>query len=222
MARGEEEPAEGVAGGDCARHLHPGSLAGRARAPVYSPRPEAGPSRAPAAQIALRTSLRAQEVKRLRISWVEAAPEGDPVPAYVRVPVLSTKTKKAEKVIGLTREALDVLITAYDLQAPADQAVDAPLLNLDAGGSFTSAAKAIGYDQNITMRDLRACHGTYGSNCGDIVAVQMTMGHKDLRTTSLYIKDRNVRGTASVLAVGRLLRPPASTGGDPCRFCGRR
>ncbi len=60
------------------------------------------------AEVVLLTGIRAEEVRRLEWSWVEAAPAASPLAHILRLPASGTKNRK-ERIVGLPDEAHDIL-----------------------------------------------------------------------------------------------------------------
>ena len=149
------------------------------------------------AEVAVRTGLRAEELRALTWEWVESAPEGAGVPAMLRVPAEAAKTRR-ERVVGLTPTALRVLNQA--LQAMGEWSK--PLLAGDFRKRFKNARKTIGYEHTITLRDLRHCHATWSAQgTGDAAATQAALGHTDLRTTQRYLSATLARTASAASAV---------------------
>jgi len=161
------------------------------------------------AEIAVRTGLRAEELRALTWDWVEPAPESTGVPAVLRIPAKAAKTRR-ERVVGLTAEALVVLDQAQE----AVDGWDVPLLVGNYRKTFATAAKAIDYPRTITLRDLRHCHATWAAQgTGDAAAAQAALGHTDLRTTQRYLSTTITRTASAAVAVGAALTP-SDTGTD--------
>ncbi len=153
------------------------------------------------AEVALRTGLRAEELRALSWSWVESAPEEAGVPAVLRVPAAAAKTRR-ERVLGLTPETLVVLHEARE----AVSGWDVPLFVGNHRGTFRRACKDLEYPQHITLRDLRHCHATWAAQgTGDAAAAQAALGHTDLRTTQRYLSATLARTASAAVAVGDML-----------------
>jgi integrase len=155
----------------------------------------------------LRTGLRAEEARRVRMSWVEVAATDSPVPAFLRIPRQASKTKR-ERVVALTEDAAGLLLQASE-HTPQGE----PLFPGNYRKAFDGAARRIGYAGTVTLRDLRHCYATFGSMGGDLVAVQSALGHTDLRTTSRYVHGTSARTAVASLSVEREIAGPG--GGDP-------
>ena len=150
------------------------------------------------AQVALRTGLRAEELRALTWEWVEQAPAAAGVPALLRVPAEAAKTRR-ERIVGLPAACLAHLSAAHDTQ----NAWDAPLFATNHRKAFDAARKTIGYRKTITLRDLRHCHATWAAQgTGDAAAAQAALGHTDLRTTQRYLSTTISRTASAAVAVG--------------------
>ncbi len=161
---------------------------------------QAGPAREQA-ELVLRTGLRAEEVRRLCLGWVEVAPPDAGVPALLRVPAEATKTRR-ERVVGLTEDALVVLDAA---SGRVGGHLDVPLFPSDHKRAFRNAASRIG-SPRITLRDLRHCHATWAAQgTGDAAAAQAALGHADLRTTQRYLTATVARVSSAAVAVGAMV-----------------
>lgn len=170
------------------------------------------------AEIALRTGIRAEEVRRLSWSWVEETPPGSELPAILRLPAWATKDRD-ERVVGLTQEALELIAFARtEQQLVTWEHFDTPLLAGEHKHAFQAACKLIDYPRAITLRDLRHCHASWSAQAtGDIAAVQAALGHADLETTQRYLSSTVDRALKAALAVGAALkgRGGKSGGGVP-------
>ena len=159
------------------------------------------------AETALRTGLRAAELRRLSRGWVEIAPQEVQAPALLRVPAWAAKTRK-ERVVGLTGEALRVLEQAWDvLRADnPDANRTTPLFPGQHKRAFDRARKEIHYTDTITLRDLRHCYATWAARgTGDAAAAQAALGHADLRTTQRYLSSTLERVVGAASAVSETL-----------------
>ena len=174
--------------------LHPPELILRWLAALEADHPEAHRQ----AQVALRTGLRAEELRALSWEWVEPAPEGAGVPALLRVPAEAAKTRR-ERIVGLPAACLGFLSAAHGAQ----EAWDAPLFAANHRKAFDAARKVVGYRKTITLRDLRHCHATWAAQgTGDAAAAQAALGHTDLRTTQRYLSTTISRTASAAVAVG--------------------
>ena len=163
------------------------------------------------AEVAVRTGLRAEELRKLSFEWVEPAPEGSGVPAVLRIPAVAAKTRR-ERVIGLTAEALGCIDAARSAQG----AWDTPLFAGNHRKAFDAARKTIGYRKTITLRDLRHCHATWAAQgTGDAAAAQAALGHTDLRTTQRYLSSTIARTASAAVAVGTTLGGPRGRSRGP-------
>ncbi len=159
------------------------------------------------AEVALLTGLRAHELRRLTWRWVVLArTDSEPVPAYLHLPAEATKTRQPRP-IGLVPRALELLRELAQGKGP-----DEPLLPGVYAKAFRHACVRMGYDQVITLRDLRHVHGTWGSCTGDVRAVQAALGHADLHTTARYLHATVGRTAAISVAVAEELEKAQSSG----------
>ncbi len=157
------------------------------------------------ADVAIRTGLRAEELRAVTWEWVEAAPDGSGVPAVLRIPAESAKTRR-ERIVGLTPGVLKHL---NDARAEVNSWT-VPLLPGNHRRAFKAATDAIGHPQTITLRDLRHCHATWSAQgTGDAAATQAALGHTDLRTTQRYLSTTITRTASAAVAVGEALGPVA-------------
>jgi len=154
------------------------------------------------ASTAVRTGLRAEELRKVRWDWVEEAPAGSGVPKLLRVPAWAAKNRR-ERAIGLTPEVEAFLRTARAQDGLSDET---PLLPGQHRKAFAAAAKAVGHSKSITLRDLRHCHATWAAQgTGDAAAAQAALGHTDLRTTQRYLSSTLARTASAAVAVGKQL-----------------
>lgn len=152
------------------------------------------------AELALLTGLRAQELRRITPRWVVLARSDlEAVPAYLHLPAEATKTRRPRP-IGLVPRALELLLEMSQGKGPAEPLL--PGVHLKA---FRHACQRIGYDQSITLRDLRHTYATWAGQGGDIRAVQAALGHTDLRTTERYLHSTVERTAATSVAVAQQL-----------------
>lgn len=152
------------------------------------------------AELVLSTGLRAEEIRRLRWSWVEDAPPSAGVAALLRVPAAAAKNRR-ERVVGLTAYALALLQV---LRAACD-GEDVPLTPADHKGAYRGAARRVGL-RGLHLRDLRHTHASLAAqHTGDASAVQAALGHSDLRVTQRYLSSTITRATSSARAVGEAL-----------------
>lgn len=162
------------------------------------------------ASIAILTGLRATELRRLSVSWVEMLSEDSAVPALLRIPAEASKTR-TERTVALTEAALDIIGQADELAE-----LGAPLVPGTHAKAYANAARRIGYSRTITLRDLRHCYATWASETGDLAAVSAALGHTDLRTTSRYVHGGGERTAIASSAVGaKLDRIWDTSGGTP-------
>lgn len=151
-----------------------------------------------ACTFALLTGLRFAELKRVRAQWVEPTPKGSDVPALLRLPAGSTKNRK-ERIVGLPIQALQI-IKRRALQDPI----------FPQGGyrkTLSRACARLGYDQVVTLRDLRHTYATLSLQAGaDPIATQAALGHSDLRTTQRYLTSTKERTLGVSAKVAELLK----------------
>lgn len=181
------------------------------------------------AEIALRTGLRAEEVRRLCWSWVRVAADGS---AVLEVPAESAKTRTA-RTVGLPAEALALI-----RELAVDAGPDLPLCPSTHLRAARVASKRVG-EKSITLRDLRHTYASIAAIGGDVLAVQSALGHTDLTMTTRYMHSTQERTIAASAAVGEAISrgrdwprsrtpqagPPAqeaggSDAGIPGRACG--
>lgn len=148
---------------------------------------------------ALLTGLRAEEIHRLTLAWVEGAPAGAPLPGVLHVPAHGAKTRRS-RVVGLTESALAILqrLGTSDLDAPV-------FARQDRRVTVRLAAKRAGMAFAPTLRDCRTTHASLAAyTTGDAKAVQAALGHTDLGTTNGYMRStllRTLGVAASVEAI---------------------
>jgi len=152
-------------------------------------------------ELCLRTGLRAAELKRVRASWVEPAPAGSATRYVLRVPAGDAKTRR-ERVIGLTDAAAEIIRRRVE----ADPEAEHVLAQGTHRRAYREAAERIGYGKRIKLRDLRHTFATLAvAGSGDPWAALESLGHRDLRTTSLYQHSTEARAAATAAAAERLL-----------------
>lgn len=146
------------------------------------------------------TGLRWAEIKRLRFDWIEPSPRDWASPALVRLPADGTKTRTA-RVVGLSSPALAIV-------ERRKSKATGPLVftSQDHRKQRETAARALGLDSNITLRDLRHTFASLAlRETGDPTAVMRAMGHTDLRMTEHYLSSPLERTTSIGSAVSSLL-----------------
>ncbi|MCP5115691.1 MAG: tyrosine-type recombinase/integrase, partial [bacterium] len=127
-----------------------------------------------------RTGLRATEVERITLDWLEVAPPAAATPWLLRIPAAGAKSRKS-RVVGITEEAANIL------RRRATDGKPTVFGKSNHGRALRQASKDIGYDKNITLRDLRHIFGTLAVQMtGDPWAALQVLGHSDLRVTSVY------------------------------------
>lgn len=148
----------------------------------------------------LLTGLRSAELRRVRADWVEPAPKGSAVKAILRLPAASTKSRR-ERIVGLSDQALAIIKRRADKDPIFPQGVYRKTL--------AAACRRLKYNQVITMRDLRHTYATLSLAGGsDPVATQSALGHKDLRTTQIYLSSTITRSANVSANVAKLLNAP--------------
>lgn len=152
-------------------------------------------------ELALRTGLRAAELKRIAPSWVEPAPAGAETRYVLRVPAASAKGRR-ERVIGLTDAAAAIVLRRIEANPEATTV----LSQSSHRRAYRTASAAIGYGTRIKLRDLRHTFATLAvAGSGDPWAALESLGHRDLRTTSRYQHTTELRASATAAAAERLL-----------------
>lgn len=146
------------------------------------------------------TGLRSAEIKRVRSSWVVKTPRGAS-PAVLHLPAEATKSR-TERLVGLSKQALEIIERRVEA-APHDIFV---FNQADHKKARRLACERLKLPTTLTLRD---CRHTFASTAmignGDLVAVQRTLGHKDLRTTEKYLSSTIDRLQGTSAAVGRAL-----------------
>lgn len=135
------------------------------------------------------TGLREEEMRRGDPDWLVEAPPGVDAAAFVELPGDSTKTRKMRP-IPVDHETADMLLTYWAYP-------DRPKSHRTAR---RSATKAIGYGQNITLRDLRHVVATLAEK-HDRKAAQDLLGHTTERMTQRYLHSDSERLAAAAEAV---------------------
>lgn len=156
------------------------------------------------AEVAALTSLRDAELGRVTAQWIEPAPDGAGVPALLRVPARSSKSRRVRPPLPLVQRALDILkrrIAALPPDAPSDT----PLLPGNHKRAYRTARKAIGYEPTISHRDLRHTWATLGTAAAGVHAARDVLGHTSLATTSRYVHGTLESGITAALAVEALV-----------------
>lgn len=152
-------------------------------------------------ELALRTGLRAAELKRIRAEWVEPAPVGAATRYVLRVPAASAKTR-CERVVGLTDAAAAIIRRRVEASPDSEHV----LSQESHRRAYRTACATIGYAHRIKLRDLRHTFATLAvAGSGDPWAALEALGHRDLRTTSLYQHSTEERAAATAAAAEKLL-----------------
>ncbi len=161
------------------------------------------------ALIAAETGLRATELKRITAQWLTpATPElaAQGVAAVLRVPAAAAKTRR-QRELPLSASAFDILRRRAEALAGAPQ--DLPLLS--PGRHKTAhrlAAKRIGYQHTITLRDLRHTFGTLANRTSGIDAARDGLGHTTIATTNRYVTGDLARVAEATLAISAMVGTP--------------
>ncbi len=143
------------------------------------------------------TGLRGKELQRVQAGWVESLPLGYAVPAQLRIPAWASKTRH-ERCVALSQDALDIL----ERRVRDDPGSPYVFSQKSHRRTMTSACARIGYDKNITMRDLRHTYSTIAMHgTADAIAVQAMMGHSNLSMTMKYQSATLARTAAAGAAV---------------------
>ena len=152
-------------------------------------------------EVAMRTSLRAEELRRLTWGWLEAAPLGTDMHALLRVPAAAAKNRR-ERVVGVPAETLTLLE-----RARTGRGLDEPLFpRADYRKSLANAARRAGLSRPPTLRDLRHTHATVAAQAtGDAAGVQAALGHRDLAMTQRYMSATIARAAGAAMAVRAVL-----------------
>lgn len=163
------------------------------------------------------TGLRAKEMSRGELSWLEPAPPGFGTAQVVRVPSSSDKTRRG-RVIPVTEHAARLLCAYWGAQ-------DRPKSHRTAR---ELARKRIKYGQDITLRDLRHVCGTIAEQ-HDRKAAQDILGHTTERMTTRYLhSDPERLGATSASVATSILGPEGAQRqgaqflGESSKYGGRR
>jgi len=155
-----------------------------------------------AARFSLLTGLRATEVQRAESRWVEPAPPGSEAVAILRIPAAGAKNRR-ERVVGLSQGAVDIIHRRLQ--------EDPTRLHLFTQGELKKAlqraSKRAGLGFTVTMRDMRHTHASLAiAGQVDPTALQEALGHRDLRTTQMYLSSTVERATSASVAVAKQLK----------------
>lgn len=128
------------------------------------------------------TGIRWGELKRLRYEWIEPAPQGWGSAALIRFPEEGTKNRR-QRIVGVPSPAMVIIQRRRDEEG-------GPLVfsAQDHRKQRETAARDLGLDMNLTLRDLRHTFASLAlRHTGDPTAVLRAMGHADLRMTERYL-----------------------------------
>jgi integrase len=118
---------------------------------------------------ALLTGVRARELARVTSDWIESLTEG----VFLRLPAEAAKTGK-ERLIPLSNEAHELLARCKSFGGACHRR------------TMIAAARRIGYNRTVTLRDLRHVFATIAEQ-HDRKAAQDALGHTTERMTSRYL-----------------------------------
>jgi integrase len=153
---------------------------------------ELEPAARDAVTFAVLTGVRATELTRVSVDWIEPAPPGADCAAFLRMPAASTKTR-TERLVPLSAEAENILRRRGSFGVACHRR------------SMVAAARRIGYGRTITLRDLRHVFGTIAER-SDRKAAQDALGHTTERMTARYLHSDEQRlaavGAAVAAAIG--------------------
>jgi len=153
------------------------------------------------ATVVFLTGLRATEVRRLCVTWLE----GD----TLRLPEYGTKGR-VERTGRVPPMALQAILRR------AEQIPDGPLWPADHKKAFAGAAKRIGYNRSISLRDLRHTYGTLANRMVGIDAAMDGLGHSSLTMTQKYISSDTERVAAAGAAIENSLTQSGQIKTDRC------
>lgn len=160
------------------------------------------------------TGLRAEEMARGEVDWLEGAPPGIEAAAVVRLPAAASKTRR-ERLVPVSWGTADNLLTYWAYP-------DRPQSHKSAR---ETARRAIGYGQRITLRDLRHTFASLAEQL-DRKAAQDLLGHATERMTQRYLHSTPARLAGTALAVQEALgggtRPGAQKQARSAKYGGRK
>lgn len=152
------------------------------------------------------TGVRSFELKRVAASWVEPAPPGAETPYILRLPEDATKSR-IERVVGLPQRAFDIVKRRLE----ADPEREAIFSQGDHKKHRQAVARRLGWPASPTLRDIRHTYASLAlRGTSDPVAVMRSLGHKDLRTTEMYLSSTLERITSASAAVEKAFLAKAS------------
>jgi integrase len=153
--------------------------------------------------VAATVGLRWGEIQKLEWSWL--GPSDVPgVPAVCRLPSWGAKTRK-ERSLGVPPATYEIVKGRHEAQQAAGGS--GPLFPHSKVSQYLSRfAKRRGYEQAVTLRDLRHFFSSVGlQGTGDMRAVQEAMGHTRYTTTELYQHSTLARTASVGVAVAAVL-----------------
>lgn len=134
-------------------------------------------------EVAVLTGLRLYELKRVEAGWVEPAPVGARTPAILRLPDWATKGG-VERVIGLPASALATVKRRLE----ADPKRERVFSQSNFKKHRATVARKLGWPAPPSMRDLRHTFASLSlRRTADAAGLLRALGHKDLRTTEMYL-----------------------------------
>jgi site-specific recombinase XerD len=148
------------------------------------------------ASLALYTGLRAAELKRMTSQWVEPAPRSSGVPALLRIPAESAKSRR-ERVVPLVAQAVAIIH-----RRAGGVLSGSPVLHQGSHKTtYRQARKRIGYRTPISLRDLRHTYGTLVARQAGVEIARDGLGHTSLATTNRYVTGDLAALAAATLAI---------------------
>lgn len=129
------------------------------------------------------TGLRAFELKRVEATWLEPAPAGADTPAILRPPDEATKGRES-RAVGCPQLALDVIKRRLE----ADPKRVKVFSQSDFRKHRETVARELGFPAPPSKRDLRHTFASLAlRRTGRPIDVMRALGHKNLKTTELYL-----------------------------------
>lgn len=145
------------------------------------------------------TGIRSFELKRVAASWVEPAPPGADTPYILRMPEEATKSR-TERIVGLPQRAFDIVKRRLE----ADPERETIFSKGDFKKHRQAVARRLKWAAPPTLRDIRHTYASLAlRGTSDPVAVMRSLGHKDLRTTEMYLSSTLERITSASAAVDK-------------------
>jgi site-specific recombinase XerD len=150
--------------------------------------------------------LRASELVSLRVDDIDSA--------GMHLRVRQGKGQK-DRLVKLAVELLEVLRAYWKAYRPKSWLFprptmpDQPMTRNDAFRIVAKAAKRAGLKQPVGPHTLRHCYATHLLDAGgDLRTIQVLMGHKHIRTTSIYMHVSQARLDAAPSPLDLLYRKP--------------